>query len=138
MRLENADRLAVLHGWAKRVMLLREGKEAPDPDKRRHIREPLDAEVVLLPLETHNLRPLPRDSMRVVGKDISDSGLAVLCDRTMPHELYFAEISRDLPVLLIRAVWQRQIENQIIEYGFQIIDRYGSFEELREGYLQGN
>ena len=125
---EEKDRLDALAKWARRVI---SAGEHHGPEARRTARAPLNSDLTLIPLVPATLRPCPERRIRVMGKDASDTGLGVLANQPLDDELYFCESHQLDAILLVRKVRERSVRGSIREYGFMTLDRYGSFQDLR-------
>lgn len=135
MDTDDKEKMAALRKWAKRV--LSDSAERPGADeainKRRSPRKAVDAEVSLIPIDTRTLRPAPDKKCRAVIKDLSETGIGLVAHGNVEGELFFATIQGLSKLYLVRACRVRKIMGNITELGMQILDHYGSFDELRGG-----
>lgn len=135
METDDREKMSALRKWAKRI--LNDSTEKPVPDavmnKRRSPRKAVDAEVSLIPIDTRTLRPSPEKKCRAVVKDLSETGLGLVAHGNIEGELFFATIQGLSKLYLVRACRVRKIMGNITEFGMQILDHYGSFDELRGG-----
>lgn len=125
---DEKDRLDALAKWARRVI---SSGDHHGPEARRTARMPLNSELNLIPLVPESLRPCPERRIRTMGKDLSDTGVGILANQPLDDDLYFCESQQLDAILLIRKVRDRSVRGSIREYGFMILDRYGSFQDLR-------
>ncbi|MBY0588539.1 hypothetical protein K2X85_15290 [bacterium] len=122
-------RLDALAKWARRVL---DDNDFEGRDERRANRTSMNAEMTLLPLEKNSLRPRLDRRVAVIGKDLSDVGIGIVSNQPLEDELYFCEVVGQSGVLLIRKARERLVRGSIRDYGFMILDRYDSFQHLRE------
>lgn len=121
------DCLLALGKWAKRV--ISEGGHN-GPEERRCTRQRNNAEMILMPLDSETLLPRTDRSTAAVGKDVSERGMGVVCNVPLKDNWYFAQMT-DGEILLVRRIRGRRVLGAVSEYGFMILDRYGSFAELQ-------
>lgn len=123
------ERLDALSKWAKRVV--KEDVQR-NIEARRSPRTGLESDMVLVPLEPSTLRPKLDRRIIVVGKDCSETGIGIVSNVPLEDELYFCEFSELTGIWLIRKVRDRDVRGSIREYGFMILDRYESYQNLRD------
>lgn len=122
---DEQERLEALAKWARRVI----EQAAPSPiERRRGGRAPWSRSLALVPLDRASLRPEVARRTLVATKDRSSDGFAVVSNIPLDAELYLAE--SDDGIFLARKVRDRKVQGSVVEYGFQVLDRYRSFEEL--------
>lgn len=122
-------RLDALAKWARRVL---DDNDFEGREERRSPRSCMNAEMTLLPLEKNSLRPRLDRRVAVIGKDLSDVGLGIVSNQPLDDDLYFCEVIGQGGVMLIRKARERLVRGSIRDYGFMILDRYDSFQHLRE------
>lgn len=130
MILTDSKRTRVLQNWVKQV--LESGVPPAGMEQRRFVRNPSNSEVYLTPIESHSLRPLADGRISVVAKDESETGIGIVTDGALEGELFFGEFVDREGVFLARVVRQRTIYGSVVEYGMQVLDRYGSLDDLRD------
>jgi hypothetical protein len=86
----------------------------------------------MIPLDNQTLRPDLGNRVAVISRDISEFGVGVLSNRPLDADLYFVEFADEAGVYLLRKARERCVRGSIREYGFMILDRYDSFQHLRE------
>lgn len=122
------ERMEILHQWAKRV--LTGNPTQPPIDRRRADRAPCQVELMLLPLDAHTLRPLPEKKTRILARDRSEFGVGAVTDGPLDGELFFGEFENEEGMFLGRVIRKTFLEEGLIEYGFQVLDRYRSLTEI--------
>jgi hypothetical protein len=113
-------RLDALAKWARRVL--------DDND----FEESMNLTMSLLPIEKDSLRPRLDKRVAVIGKDLSDFGIGIVSNVPLNDDLYFLEFVGQPGILLIRKARERMVRGSIRDYGFMILDRYDSFQQLRD------
>ena len=123
-----SERIDVLHKWAER--LLSQTPPQTAVDRRKTKRLPTNTKITLTPVEPENLQPLLDAKVVGVTRDHSAGGFGLLTDGVLSGEVFFAEVEGDDQIFLLRRVRRRKVEDQVLEYGMQILDCYDSFDEL--------
>ena len=123
------QRLDALHKWAKRVFA--RGTAPPGREQRRQSRHEFNEEIALIPMNKDTFVPEPTGRVRAVCKDESASGMGIVSNIPLTGSLYFAELIQSERIFLLRLVRTRPLQGKVGEYGFEVIDRYDSFQDLR-------
>ncbi len=122
-------RLDALAKWARRVL---DDNDFEGREERRAPRESMNLTMSLLPIEKDSLRPRLDKRVAVIGKDVSDFGIGIVSNVPLDDDLYFLEFVGQPGILLIRKARERMVRGSIRDYGFMILDRYDSFQQLRD------
>jgi hypothetical protein len=122
-------RLDALAKWARRVL---DDNDFEGRDERRSARFSMNASMSLLPIDMQTLRPRLDRRTAVIGKDLSDIGVGIVSNQPLNDDLYFLEVIGQPGILLIRKARERLVRGSIRDYGFMILDRYDSFQHLRD------
>lgn len=120
-RTDDLDRLRPLSAWARDVC--QRVSQARD-ERRRHERSPLELVplVTLFPLDPATLEPLSAHKVECFGKNQSPNGISLIGPADLKSEFFFAQRDANAAVLLLRRVRQRRISEDVVEYGFEILD----------------
>ena len=133
--IEDTKRIEALQHWVRQV-LARPAATGNGSEQRRQCRCELQATLTLIPLDSGTLRLQDAEKVRVVTKDfaiaedVAIGGIGIVSDVELAADLYLADGLPEDPVCLLRKARQRPVDENIIEYGFQIIDRFESMDEI--------
>jgi hypothetical protein len=118
----NIEHLRSLRNWARRIC---HGSAAKTNERREHQRIPLDLVplITVFPLNAKSLEPVPNRRQRCFGKNQSETGISLIGRAGLDEQFFFAQQTSKSPVLLLRKIRQRVIGENVVEYGFQILDR---------------
>lgn len=126
---DEKGRLAALAKWAKRVV---DNVEKRGIEERRSERIATNIEISLIPVDQQTLKPKLDRRIKAIARDLSQTGIGVLSNQPLGEAMYFCELTGHGGIFLLRTVRERAVRGAIREYGFMILDRYESYQHLRE------
>lgn len=121
-------RMEALRKWARRVL---DHPASVERNRRKAQRRAIQQDVTLVPLDSSTLTPDANARVTAITKDESRAGLGVVSNQPIEGSLFFGQMTSSGEVFLARLVRERRVQGSISEFGFEVLDRYDSFDDLR-------